>query len=636
MSGGAEVLVEPGEMLVDGRRARALGNVVVRWKGPEEAGFGDVVEATGRLRLPIDQPGFDRRAYLGQRQAYLELDATDFRVRAPAEGLQSLPRWLRTHYVAALDDALPPPHAAVLLGVVLGIRHGIPARLQQALIDTGLIHLLVLSGLKVAVFARIVQATLRPLLGRWAAWPALGLVGVYALVGGATPAAVRAAVMGGLVIAAGSLGRPTHVWTSLAIAAAAMLGWHPDLARDVGFQLSFAGTAAIVLLTPTIERWVGWIPGPVREPFAVTCAAQVGTLPMMAADFHVLSVVGPVANALVLPMLPAMITMGIALGPLDLVPPLARAVALPLAGLLAYLEQAATVLARVPLAALPIVNFPPWAGLAYYSGVGPLIVAAHSAGRRRVAAVAVGILAPLVIAAGALATWSAGPADVTVVSVGDGQSVLFRGPHGAVLVDGGPSPERIRDELGQLLPPWQSRLAGVVITAPSLGHVGGLAGVGRAAGVLVVPATELSGAARRAAAFEAIARGARLVRAEAGGSLRIADFNLEILSPEPTAKGDEVGTGYLALRVVWPGGRSFCDLSDLDVDSQTVAAARLRGPCSYLLLPSGGRSLLSPDLERLAGAASQWVASRGQGRLAAGLPPTVLRTDQEGSITLPL
>jgi len=131
ISGGAEVLVEPGEMLVDGRQARALGNVVVRWKGPEEAGFGDVVEATGRLRLPIDQPGFDRRAYLGQRQAYLELDATDFRVRAPAEGLQGLPRWLRTHYVAALDDALPPPHAAVLLGVVLGIRHGIPARLDR-------------------------------------------------------------------------------------------------------------------------------------------------------------------------------------------------------------------------------------------------------------------------------------------------------------------------------------------------------------------------------------------------------------------------------------------------------------------------------------------------------------------------
>src|SRR5438270_8006826 len=112
------------------------------------------------------------------------------------------------------------------------------------------------------------------------------------MVGGATPAAVRASAMGGLAIAASHLGRPSHVWTSLAVTAAAMLGWHPELAWDVGFQLSFAGTAAIILLTPSIERRLRWMPHVLREPFAVTCAAQVGTLPMMATDFHLLSPVG--------------------------------------------------------------------------------------------------------------------------------------------------------------------------------------------------------------------------------------------------------------------------------------------------------------------------------------------------------
>src|SRR5207253_5007140 len=110
------------------------------------------------------------------------------------------------------------------------------------------------------VFARIVQGALNPLLGRFAAWPAVALIALYAMAGGATPAAVRASVMGGLAIAAAHMGRPSHVWTSLALTAAAMLGWHPELAWDVGFQLSFAGTAAIILLTPAIARRVAFLP----------------------------------------------------------------------------------------------------------------------------------------------------------------------------------------------------------------------------------------------------------------------------------------------------------------------------------------------------------------------------------------
>ena len=168
------------------------------------------------------------------------------------------------------------------------------------------------------------QGALNPVLGRHATWPAVGLIALYAMVGGATPAAVRASAMGGLAIAAAHLGRPTHVWTSLSLTAAAMLAWHPDLAWDVGFQLSFAGTAAIILLTPAIARRVDFLPHFLREPFAVTCAAQVGTLPMMATDFHVLSPVAPIANALTLPILPALVVAGLAIGAMSFVPELAR------------------------------------------------------------------------------------------------------------------------------------------------------------------------------------------------------------------------------------------------------------------------------------------------------------------------
>jgi len=637
VAGGSEVLVEPNSMLANGTPVAGIGNLLVRWRGPATTAFGDVVSASGKLTLPRDLPAFARRAYLAQREVYLELQASSFNVTAGQSGIGAVPSWLRARFTAALNDALPPPHAAVLLGIVLGIREGIPSQLQNALIATGLIHLLVLSGLKVAVFGRIVQGALNPVLGRHATWPAVGLIALYAMVGGATPAAVRASAMGGLAIAAAHLGRPTHVWTSLSLTAAAMLAWHPDLAWDVGFQLSFAGTAAIILLTPAIARRVDFLPHFLREPFAVTCAAQAGTLPMMATDFHVLSPVAPIANALTLPILPALVVAGLAIGAMSFVPELARFAAIPIAGMLAYVEQVGYVLARVPASAITIPSFPTWMSAAYYAALAPAVAGAASRGNHRKIAWTIGLVGPACISIVALALWANSPPEVVVMNVGDGQAVLLRGQQGTILIDGGPSPVKLKDELGSRLPPWQRKLDAIVITAPGLGHVGGFVDFDRPASQVLVPASSLTGSAWRTAALEAVARGAAVQRVSAGGFERIAGFDVQVLAPEPGAPGDQVGAAYVALRVVAPDGRSFCDFSDLDLDAQTVAAARLPAKCSVLLLPFGGRSRLSSELERAAiDQSTHLVASRGPGRVAIGFPPSVLRTDQEGTIAMPL
>ena len=637
IGGGAEALVEPDNIQLLGGSVTDVGNLMVRWRGPGDARFGDHVTATGKLALPRDLPSFDRRTYLAQRSVYLELQATSFDVTQPQGGFVAIPAWLRQRFTAGIKDAVTEPHDAMLLGVVLGIRQGIPADLQRALIATGLIHLLVLSGLKVAVFARIVRGALEPLLGRLATWPAIGLIALYAMVGGATPAALRASAMGGLAIAATHLGRPSHVWTSLALTGAAMLGWHPELAWDVGFQLSFAGTAAIILLAPAIARRVAFLPGVLREPFAVTCAAQVGTLPMMAADFHVLSPVAPIANALTLPILPALVSAGLFLGAISFAPDAARIVAIPITGLVVYIEQVALVLSRLPAAAIAIPTFPTWAGLAYYAGVGPAIAGANTSGHRRHAAFAVAAVAPICISIVALVLWSNSPPEAVVLDVGDGQAILLRSPQGTVLIDGGPSPAKLNGGLGSQLPPWQRGLDALIITAPGLGHTGGLTGFDRAVKTVIVPKADLTGSAWRTAALEQSARGALIEALGAGATASVAGFALHVIAPELGAPGDITGAADLAFRAVAPDGKSFCDLSDLDPDAQTVAAQRLHGPCSYVLLPVGGRSALSPDIERAAvDATTQLIASRAAGRLATGFPQTVLRTDQEGTITLPL
>jgi len=422
------------------------------------------------------------------------------------------------------------------------------------------------------------------------------------------------------------VGRPTHVWTSLAMAAAAMLGWRPQLAWDVGFQLSFAGTAAIILLTPAIEGRLRWLPHWFREPFAVTCAAQVGTLPMMAADFHVLSPVGPLANAVVLPLLPLMVAGGLLLAPLAAVPGLGSLAAVPLTALVVFLEQVAWVLARAPAAAFAVPAFPAWAGAAYYAAVAGGMVGLHARGRRRVAALAVAAGIPILIVGAELVAWTRPAPEAAVLAVGDGQAVLLRGPEGAVLIDGGPSPTRLADAIGARLPPWGRTLEALVVTGPGLGHVGGLQNATYVARVVVLPAGAMAGTAWRNAALEQQARGARLETARAGGTAQLGGFELQF----PT-----VAAG-LAVRAVGPTGRALCAFGDLDLPAQAAAAANLRGPCDYLVLPGGGRSAPAPAL--LAKARPQLlIASIAGGRTARGLPSGQLRrTDQEGTLRLPM
>jgi competence protein ComEC len=633
LTSGYEVLVTMTEVATHAGPQPGSGKLLAQVKGGAvEPAPGDEVEVVGTLELPRDRPGFDRRAYLAQRGAYLEMRSAQLTLVRRAGGPRALPGWLRDRYREAIQALLPEPHAAVLVGVVLGVRSGVPPRLAQDLVATGLVHLLVLSGLKVAVFARLASAALAPLLGRAATIPTLALITLYALAGGATPAALRAAAMGGLALAAAHLGRPTHVWTSLAGTGAAMLAWRPELTWDVGFQLSFAGTAAIVVLTPALERRLRWMPGWLREPFAVTCAAQVGTVPFMAANFHLLSPVGPIANAAVLPLLPAMIAAGLLMAPLAAFPDVGRVVVLPLAGLLAYLEQVAGALARLPAAALPVPDFPSWVGVAYYLALGGAVIGAHTHGLPRRAALLLGVALPLAIGGIELLAWERPSSSAAVLAVGDGQAILLSGPGGQVLVDGGASPAKLRSELGARLPPWQRKLEALVITGPGLKHVGGLAEMDLQARLAIVPAGGFGGSAERKAALAAIAGGAQLIEATAGQQLAVAGLRIQVLAPEPRP----TEPGQLALRATGPSGRSFCDVADLDPDSQTLAASRLRGRCDYLLLPSGGRSAPAPDL-LAAARASRLIVSDSGGRLARDLPSaSTMRTSQEGTIVLPL
>ena len=134
---------------------------------------------------------------------------------------------------------------------------------------------------------------------------------------GAPASAVRAGIMGGLVIWAMKEGRLANSTNAILLAAGAMLAINPLLLRyDVGFQLSFLATIGIVQLSPILEKifWKGRAPKLIRETIILTMSAIIFVLPIILNSFEKLSLVSPIANFVILPAIPAIMGMGFAAG----------------------------------------------------------------------------------------------------------------------------------------------------------------------------------------------------------------------------------------------------------------------------------------------------------------------------------
>jgi len=441
--------------------------------------YGDLVLLTGTVQEAPRFDQFDYRTYLAEQGiAGVMPSARLVRVTSHrGDPLHALIFGLRHAVVEAVDRGLPEPQAALLLGVVFGYRAPLPSLLQQHMIASGLIHIVVISGLKVSLLARIITQALGRRLPNAAPLVAVGAMIAYALLAGASAAALRAAAMGMLVVIAGRLRRDSQVFVSLALTAAIMLGLKPELAHDVSFQLSFAGTAGIAAMTDGIAARLTMLPRIIRDPFAATVAAEAATWPLMLANFHQLSVVAPAANALVLPLLPAIMVLGGGGALLAAVPAIGALVSWPAiqaAGAIAgWFRIVVDTFGNLPVAAIVAPSFPArWLAAAAILNGGALagVKLRQFFWRKKVwgtlaAAGLIAIALPLIRPDGRV--------HVFALDVGTGSAVLVRTANGHhILIDAGPEADRLLQSMGRALPPTARTIDLWVITGGRRVNIG--------------------------------------------------------------------------------------------------------------------------------------------------------------------
>ena len=204
---------------------------------------------------------------------------------------------------------MPEPEASLGAGILLGVRAGIDPAIRDAFAVAGLSHVVAISGWNVAIVVALIAAATQRLRERFgprlpAVVAMLAVAGYVALVG-ASPAVVRAALMAAALLVARLGGSPAHAASALMGAVVVMLLVSPGALWDIGFQLSALATAGLIVLAAPIESRLGRWPAWIRTPVALTVAAQAATLPVLLATFEQVSLVAPLANVVVVPLIPA-------------------------------------------------------------------------------------------------------------------------------------------------------------------------------------------------------------------------------------------------------------------------------------------------------------------------------------------
>lgn len=478
---------------------RAHGLVRMTGRGrPPGVGMGAEVIVRGRFRLgrPAGNPGerseqdaLRRRGLLGVIRV---APGSGFTVLRPgAWSLRGSVAALRQKVVAGVLRALPQPHAGLLLSLLLGIETHLSPELYTQFARAGLVHLMVVSGAQVAIVAGACAWAVR--LAGMPALPsaAAGVLGVglFAVLVGWAPSVGRATIMTVVGLAAAVLGRDRDRAATLAAAALALLVSQPPVLFDIGFQLSFAATWGLLYVAPVLRsRLVGL--GPFLAPaLAATFGAQIAVAPLLAAHFQVVLVAGILANALALPVIAALVPLGLVLVPLVVAAPVVGDPLLRL--LLLPLEVVLWIGSSFGALAWAAVPTPPVSSVScavLFLGLGGWVAVLSRYWQPSRAQLLTGVGVWVC----ALALWYAAalrpPSGlvVTVLDVGQGDAILVQSPSGrAVLIDGGGNAggDRAGWDVGSMrvVPALRRsgvrRLDAVLLSHPHDDHVGGLVAV---------------------------------------------------------------------------------------------------------------------------------------------------------------
>jgi competence protein ComEC len=498
---------------------------------------GAVIESVVELRRPREpSDGFGERALLRRHGIHVVARGRNWHQVGRRRGLSGFADRIHHGLAGAIAPGLKGERRAVLVGLVLGEEEGLGDELRDRFRASGLYHLLAVSGQNVAFIAGgvLLVAWLLGISRLLAQVGALGAIGAYVLAVGWQPSVVRAGVAGALASLAWLASRPKDRWYFLFLGAAVLLAWNPYSLLEPGFQLSFAAVAAIFVAVPRLERALEGYPVPrlLAGVVAVSAACGLATAPILLLQFGSVPVYSILSNALVAAAVAPCFGLALLTALLAQVLPDAAVAAAWVNGwLAAYIAASARLVGGLPGAQVDSKVAAATAGL-----VALVVIAIMRlpAWRRPGFVALVGVSAVFLVGWQLRAETPPAPPTglrLTVLDVGQGDSILLQVREGSILVDQGPPEAEVDDQIRRL---GVRRLALLVLTHPQRDHVGGAAEVLEHVRVdrILDPAIPSESPDEAAALATARERRVPVVEARAGIVFRLGRLRLQLLWPE--------------------------------------------------------------------------------------------------------
>ena len=463
--------------------------------------YGDRLEVIGELIAPPAGSGGSWRDYLEHRgiYTYSQFGRVNLLESGGGNPLLRLLYGLRDKGARVIDKIFPAPENALLRGILLGDESQISPLAREAYSITSTSHIIAISGFNMAVLAGIVAHVFTRRLGaQKGSLLTIIVLLLYTILVGAEASVMRAAFMGAFTVIASSIARRGNSLNNLGISVLLMMLRNPHLPWDVGFQLSAMATLGLALLMPPLRaRLTLWMNARFGEEFSerfsawvgdyllVTLVAQLSVLPLLLYHFKSFSWVFLIANPLILPVQPLVMILGLLAMTVGLI-------SLPLGAILAWvawpfaaytnrmvfwlassfphrlqvprLDFAWVVLAYLVLAIL-VLGLPWRQWLGFLKKPGFVLVALGSL---------------------SLALWASvaalpdGRLHVTIFGQSATPMLLLRNPAGQyILVNGESEPAILSERIESLLPPFDRKIAVVIIPDCRQDQLSGLFGLTR-------------------------------------------------------------------------------------------------------------------------------------------------------------
>lgn len=377
----AKYKIKSEELLIEGAndysrfQQTIKGDVLISLNKYPQYKYGDRIKVIGELSAPGEFNGFNYGNYLSRYGVYSVVYRPSVYIVDTGNGniFWSGMIYLQGQFMDRINRLFPEPHASFEAGLLIGARKGIPEGLMEKFNITGLTHIIAISGYNITIIIVFVMWALSFLPRKTSFIIAIISIILFTLFVGASPAVVRASIMGILGLLALNSGRQNNIHITILFTAFFMVLWNPKIMWwDVGFQLSFMAVLGLIYAAPLFEKYSKILPEAfgAREAILMTISAQVMALPIIVYNFERLSIVSPIANLLVAFALPPAMLFGfIAVLISFIFFPIAQIFAYITWGILSYIILVIELTSKIPYASIDLPGMRLWMMFGYYAAL---------------------------------------------------------------------------------------------------------------------------------------------------------------------------------------------------------------------------------------------------------------------------